>query len=78
MAAQLSIEEIQYRAYQIWLSEGCPQGRDKIHWIRAEAEFRERLARQNACRTGFHGSPPATGLNCAPNTQGERQLLTRQ
>jgi hypothetical protein len=35
--------KIRRRAYEIWQSEGCPVGRDHIHWIRAEAEFRERL-----------------------------------
>jgi hypothetical protein len=63
MAPELSIEEIQHRAYEIWLSEGCPPGRDKIHWVRAEAEFRERLAPPNAsCRTGFHEKSHATRL----------------
>jgi hypothetical protein len=43
MAAETLIEEIKQRAYEIWLSEGCPPGRERIHWVRAEAEFRERL-----------------------------------
>ena len=55
MATELLIEKIQHRAYEIWLSEGCPLGRDAIHWARAEAEFREQFARRNAsARTGFH------------------------
>jgi len=37
------MDQIRQRAYEIWLSEGCPDGRDRIHWVRAEAEFRERL-----------------------------------
>lgn len=35
--------QIRQRAYEIWQREGCPQGRDRIHWLRAEAEFREKL-----------------------------------
>jgi hypothetical protein len=37
------MEQIRQRAYQIWLDEGCPDGRDRIHWLHAEAEFREKL-----------------------------------
>ncbi|PWC33839.1 DUF2934 domain-containing protein [Azospirillum sp. TSO35-2] len=29
---------IQERAYQIWQEEGCPEGREQEHWLRAEAE----------------------------------------
>jgi len=34
---------IRQRAYEIWEDEGRPEGRARIHWLRAEAEFRERL-----------------------------------
>lgn len=34
---------IRQRAYEIWEDEGRPEGRSRIHWVRAEAEFRERL-----------------------------------
>jgi len=34
---------IRQRAYEIWEGEGRPEGRARIHWVRAEAEFRERL-----------------------------------
>lgn len=30
---------IQERAYQIWQDEGCPEGREQEHWLRAEAEI---------------------------------------
>ena len=36
-------ELIRRRAHQIWEQEGCPEGRAHIHWLRAEAEFRERI-----------------------------------
>lgn len=29
---------IQERAYAIWQEEGCPEGREQEHWLRAEAE----------------------------------------
>jgi hypothetical protein len=34
-AARGSEEEISARAYEIWESEGRPEGRDKEHWFRA-------------------------------------------
>ncbi len=32
------LERIRSRAYEIWLEEGQPLGRDEEHWARAEAE----------------------------------------
>jgi hypothetical protein len=32
-------QRIRERAYQIWLDEGCPHGREQIHWRRAEIEI---------------------------------------
>jgi hypothetical protein len=50
--------QIQHRAYEIWLNEGCPAGRDRIHWLRAEAELRESLATHTAaCLTGCYEPP---------------------
>jgi hypothetical protein len=34
---------IRRRAYEIWEQEGRPEGRARIHWLRAEAEFREKM-----------------------------------
>jgi Protein of unknown function (DUF2934) len=33
-------EEIQTRAFQIYLSEGCKEGNDLEFWLRAEKELR--------------------------------------
>ena len=44
---------IRKRAYEIWEDEGRPEGRDRIHWLRAEAEFRESLS------AGRPAIPPA-------------------
>jgi hypothetical protein len=35
-------EEIQTRAYEIYLSEGCKEGNDLEYWLRAEKELRAR------------------------------------
>jgi hypothetical protein len=32
-------EKIRLRAYHIWLEEGCPAGREKENWQRAESEL---------------------------------------
>jgi len=38
-----SHDEIAAQAYQIYLREGCAERRDLDHWLRAEAELRERV-----------------------------------
>ena len=43
MAEEHLIEQIRQRAYEIWLGEGRPHGRDRMHWLRAEGEFREKV-----------------------------------
>jgi hypothetical protein len=37
-----SPEEIQTRAFEIYLSEGCKEGNDLENWLRAEKELRSR------------------------------------
>ncbi len=32
-------QRIRERAYAIWLEEGCPDGRDREHWLLAEEEI---------------------------------------
>src|SRR4051812_45788851 len=41
-------DEIAAQAYQIYLREGGAEGRDMDHWLRAEAELRERATRNAA------------------------------
>jgi len=36
-------DEIAAQAYQIYLREGCVEGRDLDHWLQAEAELRGRV-----------------------------------
>jgi len=64
-------DQIRQRAYEIWVSEGCPHGRDLIHWVRAEAEFRERLIpRSNAPRRGSRD----TRMHNIPHQRNEGRL----
>ena len=39
--AVLSNDAIANRAWQIWLKEGCPEGRALEHWLQAESELRD-------------------------------------
>lgn len=43
-SSRLEITEdmISARAHQIWLDEGCPEGRSIEHWVKAELELRTR------------------------------------
>jgi hypothetical protein len=34
-----TLEQITKRAHEIWLAEGCPEGRALEHWQRAEKEL---------------------------------------
>ena len=36
---------IAMRAYELYLGDGSPQGRDVEHWLRAESELRARASR---------------------------------
>lgn len=37
-----SHEDIARRAYERWLAEGCPEGRDQDHWFEAVSELTSR------------------------------------
>jgi len=48
-------EEIALCAYRIWLQEGCPQGRDRAHWLKAREQLlsgraKEKTAEDNPSR----------------------------
>jgi hypothetical protein len=40
-------QAIRERAYAIWEEEGRPDGRDREHWLRAEAEINSTTERRN-------------------------------
>jgi hypothetical protein len=58
-------DEIAAQAYQIYLREGCVEGRDMDHWLRAESELRE--------RTNGNGNGHSNGANSQPRSQREQQ-----
>jgi hypothetical protein len=53
-------DRIRQRAHDIWLGEGCPEGRADVHWRQALAE-EEGLASETALSDGLKatGQPPA-------------------
>ena len=61
MVEENVIEQIRRRTHEIWLYKGCPHGRDRIHWLRAEAELREKFASAHSnasCKQGLHERAP--------------------
>jgi hypothetical protein len=56
-------ERIRQQAYQIWLEEGRPQGRDKEHWEQAmqTVDRIDELAREDE-----RGETPAAGAPLGP------------
>ena len=38
-AQALSDDTVAMRAYQLWLAEGCPDGRALAHWVQAQHEL---------------------------------------
>ena len=62
-------DRIEKRAYQIWLREGCPHGRDQEHWRQAEQEIaKEYHAAPQAASPTAHGadSQPRPSSNSSP------------
>jgi hypothetical protein len=71
-------ERIRRRAYQIWLEEGCPVGRDKAHWDMAS----ELVAIEEGQRDTLRPPGPASGEPVEPpeayENQGDFPELTDQ
>ena len=60
---------IRQRAYELWEDEGRPEGRDRIHWLRAEAEFRESLSA---------GRPASPGARLRPKKSSKPEPRVTQ
>jgi hypothetical protein len=71
-------ERIRRRAYQIWLEEGCPVGRDRAHWDMAS----ELVAIEDGQRQTLRPPGPASGEPVEPpeayENQGDFPELTDQ
>ena len=64
-------DEIRVRAYDIWVAEGCPEGREREHWERAAAEIDSSTT---SCSKGSETNtvaadetPPTEGTSPAPD-----------
>ncbi|WP_305096366.1 DUF2934 domain-containing protein [Croceibacterium aestuarii] len=51
-------KRIQERAYEIWESEGRPEGRQEEHWQQARAEFADAKAESTAGKRGRAAKVP--------------------
>lgn len=40
----ITVEQVGQRAWEIWQSEGCPEGRALEHWLQAEQDIRDTKA----------------------------------
>ena len=73
-------EEISRRAYEIWESEGRPEGCDLRHWLQAEQELSARHAGAQASAPARASEPTAprnTGTDTRP-LQGTRAAAAAQ
>jgi len=43
-------QEVRELAYQLWQEEGCPDGYDVQHWLKAEAISQEKYRPKNKTR----------------------------
>ena len=63
-------DRIRQRAYRIWEDEGCPDGRDREHWDRAEREIDDKPA-EAPYSDGTGAEKPATNIE-SPKPISER------
>lgn len=66
-------DEIAAHAYQIYLREGCVEGRDMDHWLQAEAELRDRGANGNG-----HGNGHSTETIAATERASTPRVIQQQ
>jgi hypothetical protein len=59
-------DEVAAHAYQIYLREGCAEGRDLDHWLQAEAELRLRAHGNGNGLNGHADGEPRTERPSAP------------
>jgi hypothetical protein len=70
-------EKIRRRAYAIWEGEGRPHGRDRIHWLRAEAEVRDIQAAPATATPPGASEPKDKGRRGPRNASGGKSQPAR-
>jgi len=65
----VSADDISRRAYEIWESEGRPEGSDFRHWLQAEQELTSRSNNNNSTKRSDSNQPPrGTSAEARPPT----------
>jgi hypothetical protein len=62
-------DEIRQLAYRLWEYEGCPDGREFQHWLKAETIWLEELARQSKPKQ--RNAPKGSKTKQTQNTKRE-------
>ncbi len=58
-------DEIRLIAYSIWEEEGCPDGKDCEHWMRAEAIWEEDQKPKTSAKSSKQDVKPTTKVMAA-------------
>jgi hypothetical protein len=70
-------KRVRERAYQIWLDEGQPQGRDKEHWRQAEAQVSAEEGEHSAqAEPSQQGDAPNEGGGSQPPLPGPYENIS--
>ena len=65
---------IRQRAYELWLQEGCPEGRESTHWQQAAEEIG---ADQEMASGGEPGGSEGSAAPQQPNDQAQGEDAAR-
>jgi hypothetical protein len=67
-------DEVRLIAYRIWEEEGCVDGRDSLHWIRAEAIWEQQQKQKTVTQSTVVGSKKTS--NQATKVIGAKKKIT--
>ncbi|HUS36544.1 MAG TPA: DUF2934 domain-containing protein [Verrucomicrobiae bacterium] len=69
-------DEIAAHAYQIYLREGCVEGRDMDHWLKAEAELRAGATNGNGNGNGASSEAARVERTTKPGARKQENILS--
>ncbi len=76
MASDLD-KRVQQRAYEIWESEGRPEGRQQEHWQQARTELSEAQSEASADRIRAKKEKPAAKAKPSSSSQPKSEAATK-
>src|SRR5687767_5889424 len=76
-AQNVSHESIARRAYEIWQSEGCPDGRAMEHWLCALSELKAQ-SQPNVSGQNGRTEQEREAANAKPETRSQPRLQNRK